>query len=407
MGILEIIANPNVTSPMERLQYQNMREDRQYRRRLRDLQLQQTQQEIGVQTKQAQGRRQGRDVLAEASDAIKDIPAERLEQMDYGQVGRELAPLPGMQEPSQFYLELDLKAKEHARKQSKHERQAADELYERTAVSFLDVAKFTDAKQFNRAKQLYEQTIGFILNDPRVKDNQEVYDFFNSIQEYQPGLAKFVYTTTRSAKKARDETSPHQLVLEQQAGRRADIAERGLEIREEMLADKQYNQRIKTTTGLRTEYSSQTGEISGALSQIALARKALETGNPLSKKMAQATLSRVANSKVRALAELNQYKNFGNLQGRVSGWFSEILLGDYSIKQKKMALETLDEIEAMYKEMQGEAKDYFHYLAEEGKLDSHAVAKYASPEEVVANPYLSDEQKMEVLRRAFPKEFPE
>jgi hypothetical protein len=416
VGILEIIANPYVPSAMEQLKTQDMIEARRSRRSMQALQRDQIQQSMRLEQEQAQQKAQsqqaGRAIIGgtsspldQATDAIKDIPAQQLEKMDYEQIGRQLAQVPGREQSSQFYLKLGQKSKELVQKQTKEERADAERLYELTASPMKEVAELTDAGQLGQAKALYERTMGFIRNDTRVKENKEVRDFFESITEYQPGLAKFVYASTRSNKKAREATTAHQKVLEEQADRRAGIAERGLEIREQTQADKQYNQRIKTTTGLRKEYKAQTSEISGALEQIKLARAALERNGAISDKMGQAILSKVANSKVRALAELNQYKNFGSLQGRVSGFFSRVILGKYSVAQRKEALDALGDIEKTYQRMKGEAKEYFQYLAEGGQLDSHAIAKYDNPEEVAKNPYLSREQKIAVLKRAFPKQF--
>ena len=417
MGILEIIANPNVPSAMDQLKAQDMIEARRSRRGMQTLQREQIQQSMRLEQAQAQQKAKSQQAaqsiiggtsspLDQATDAIKDIPAQQLEQMDYEQIGQQLAQVPGREQQSQFYLKLGQKSKELVQKQTKQERADAERLYELTASPMKEVAELTDAGQLGKAKDLYERTMGFIRNDPRVKENKEVRDFFESITEYQPGLAKFVYASTRSNKKAREATTTaHQKVLEEQANRRAGIAERGLEIREQTQADKQYNQRIKTTTGLRKEYKTQTSEISGALEQIKLARTALERNGAISDKLGQAILSKVANSKVRALAELNQYKNFGSLQGRVSGFFSRMILGKYSDAQRKEALDALADIEKTFKSMKGEAKEYFQYLAETGQLDSHAIAKYDNPEEVAKNPYLSREQKIAVLKRAFPKQF--
>lgn len=403
MGILELIANPQIPSAMEALKAQDMLEARRSRRRMEDIGVRQAEQKMQAQQELAQGKSKGRDIIS----TLEDIPFEELEGKDLFEVGQKIGSIPGMEKASKEYMDFGLKIKERAQKQSATERKEADELYEKVAGPFAEVGKLTDAGKIPEAKQLYEKTMGFVLNDERVKDNKQASEFFSAIREYKPGLAKFVYTSTRSAKNARDETTAHQKVLEGQAQRRADIAEKGLAIRERTQADKQYNQRIKTTTGLRKEYSSQTSEITDALDQITLGKEALNQGKPISDKMAQAVLSKVANSKVRALAELEQYKNFGDLQERISGFFSRVVTGKYTDTQRDMALDALDNIETMYKEMQGEAKDYFHYLAEEGKLDSHSIAKYDSATEVVENPYLSDEQKMEVLKRAFPQEFPD
>jgi len=187
-----------------------------------------------------------------------------------------------------------------------------------------------------------------------------------------------------------------------QAQERLEQGEKRIGLAEEAAGAKSYRSQKKSTVDLRKEYSKETGEISGALDQITLARTAVEKGSPLTAKMAQATLSKVANSDVRALAELKQYNNFGNLQQRIAGFFSKTLLGTYSAEQKKMALEALDEIEAMYNEMKDDSKDYFRYLANKDKLDSHAVAKYDSPDEIMGNKYLTDQEKIDLAEEVFP-----
>lgn len=200
--------------------------------------------------------------------------------------------------------------------------------------------------------------------------------------------------------------------LQETADERAALAQEKLTLSKERIAltkeaagAKSYRAQKKSQTDLRKEYTKETDEVSGALDQITLARTAVEKGSPLTNKMAQATLSKVANSKVRALAELEQYKNFGNLQQRIAGFFSKTLLGTYSTEQKEMALEALDEIEGMYNEMKDDSKDYFRYLANKDKLDSHAVAKYDSPDEIWGNKYLSDEEKIKLAKEVFPNQF--
>jgi hypothetical protein len=188
----------------------------------------------------------------------------------------------------------------------------------------------------------------------------------------------------------------------EQAQRRLEQGKRRLDLGEEAAGKKSYRAQRKSTGELRKEYTKETAVVSGALNQIKLAREALSTGSPLSTKMAQAVISKVANSKVRALAELEQYKNFGNLQQRIAGFFSKTLLGTYSNEQQKMALEALDDIESMYNEMKGDSKHYFRYLANKDKLDSHAVAKYDSPDEIMANPYLKDKEKIDLAEEVFP-----
>jgi len=189
------------------------------------------------------------------------------------------------------------------------------------------------------------------------------------------------------------------------ARRRVEATEAGLDIRRQEQKDRDYRTNIKTTTGLRKEYTIQTKEIAGALSKIEQAERALESNTPLDAKMAQALLSQLANSKVRALAELAQYKNFGTLWGRITGGLSKFVLGRYNQTQVRQALGSLSELKTMYQSMEVESKGYFRYLASKGKVDSHSVAPYKDPDDIFSNKYLSDEQKVKIAEDVFPEQF--
>jgi len=187
-----------------------------------------------------------------------------------------------------------------------------------------------------------------------------------------------------------------------QADRRITQTDTRIDQKDEAVAEKKYQANVKTETGLRKEYTKSSSVVRGALNQIMLARNLLEQGKPFSDIAAQATVSKIGNSKVRALAELAQYKNPGNIQQRVSGFFARTFSGEYTEAQRKMGLDMLDEVEKMYQSAQDNSKDYYRYLAKKNNVDSHAVAKYDSPDEIMGNKFLSDEQKIELAEEVFP-----
>jgi len=261
------------------------------------------------------------------------------------------------------------------------------------------------AQLFTDVKDIEGQKRAMAIFDKRYPDS-DVDDMVDR-ETYSPELVSmYRYSALSAAESLKMLKS--QGVQERAAERARQADERlaqgakRIELTEEAAGQKSYRAQQKSTGDLRKEYTKETAEVSGALNQIKLAREAVSKGKPLTDKMAQAVLSKVANSKVRALAELEQYKNFGNLQQRIAGFFSKTLLGTYSTEQRKMALEALDDIEAMYTEMKGDSKHYFRYLANKDELDSHAVAKYDSPDEIMENQYLSDDEKIKLAEEVFP-----
>ncbi len=186
------------------------------------------------------------------------------------------------------------------------------------------------------------------------------------------------------------------------ADRSADQRDQTISNSEKKVERKASEADRKFSMKLRKEYTSNVKDATTALAQIKLAKETLKQGKPLSDKMAQALLSKVGNSKIRALAEYNQYANFGDLQGRISGTFARMFSGTYSIKQREMGLKTLTDIEELFEASKSDSKNYYRYLAEKNKLDSNSIARYDSPDEIMESKFLSDEEKVKLAEKMFP-----
>jgi len=139
----------------------------------------------------------------------------------------------------------------------------------------------------------------------------------------------------------------------------------------------------KRTKGLRKEYDTDISTLEDMDGLIDTALVALENGGPLGDKVVKSALSKLSNSKVRALAELNEFKSYGTFAQRVSGQISQFLLGEKTNEQKQMALDIILKFRGDFvRPGLAASKKYYRELAKKGKLDLHSVVRFTDREDV-------------------------
>lgn len=142
----------------------------------------------------------------------------------------------------------------------------------------------------------------------------------------------------------------------------------------------------KATTGFRKEAASDVKNLTEMDEMIDIGLEGLRTGGSLGSKAVKVALSKLANSKVRALAELQEYKSFGPLQTRIAGRISQFISGDMSTGQKQEAFEFFTNMRENYVRPGVEAsKGFYRSLARRNNIDPQEVAPYESPQEVKAD----------------------
>lgn len=245
---------------MEQLQFQDALEARQTRRQMQELGMQKTEQEMRLRETAAQEGIRGRKVIEEAmtkaspidemANSVQNISTDEIERNpDFTALGMKLGTIQGFESQSQTMLNLGQKMREHALKQSQEDRDEAQLLSEQTANPFGNVSRLEDEGKIDEAKQLYDQTINFVLNDPRYKDNEMIQQFYGGMREYKKNRGKLIYLTTMAGNKSRDQAQKErQLDIEAQKVTAKDTkaeTKRADELRDRITNDNMVLSRLK------------------------------------------------------------------------------------------------------------------------------------------------------------------
>lgn len=141
--------------------------------------------------------------------------------------------------------------------------------------------------------------------------------------------------------------------------------------------------RMKATTVYRKEAKKDLGDLKAMDSAIRMGLKNLEIGGPVGSKNVKIALSQIAGSKVRALAQMQEFSNYGNLVQRVTGKVTDWISGGYSAEQKQMAKEIFTELrDSITGPGIKESNNFYRTLAKDSGLDPHNVVPFESREGV-------------------------
>lgn len=156
------------------------------------------------------------------------------------------------------------------------------------------------------------------------------------------------------------------------------------------------------TTATRKEYNSDIAKLSEMDELIDSAMLGLEQGGGLGDKVVKIALSKLTNSKVRALAELQEYKTYGTAAQRAAGYISQFLHGEKTDEQKQQALDLLTSFRDKYvRPGISASKHYYRALAKKNKLDPHEVAKFDDQNDVkqaLQAGLITEKQAVEIIK---------
>lgn len=137
--------------------------------------------------------------------------------------------------------------------------------------------------------------------------------------------------------------------------------------------------RMKATTVYRKEAKKDLGDLKAMDAAISMGLKNLEIGGPVGSKNVKIALSQIAGSKVRALAQMQEFSNYGNLVQRVTGKVTDWISGGYSVDQKEMAREIFTELrDSITQPGIQESNNFYRTLAKDSGLDPHNVVPFES-----------------------------
>lgn len=359
-----------------------------------------------------------------------------------------LAAQPGNQEIAKQFYDMSNYYTDLASKESKQERDYAQQMFANMGNNFYQIAKLEDQGNQDQAKALYNQTKDLIMKDPRFGNDPHVQQFFQMFPEYQPGLGKYIYTTTMYGQKARDqfqEQYPPEKAGDAgtytkdtnegfvgvfdkgtnefikylkgpdgkpmktfAAGKEAAIQSRyegkmqALEAKQKLTNQKfVVNSTDKIITYKRQEEKDLKQVRSSLQRAIVLADKG--ENMPLVDKLLKQGVSKLENTSIRAYAELQQFANIGDLTDRISGNLSQFLFGEMTDSQRKMILDTTKTLlkDFINPELD-QSNDYWRRIASESGFDPDQVATYKTKEEVgrdLQNGIISREQAARILAK--------
>jgi len=158
---------------------------------------------------------------------------------------------------------------------------------------------------------------------------------------------------------------------------------------------------VKQTKDLRAEYKKDVSSLKEMDELIDTVLVGLETGGGLGDKIVKSALSRLGNSKVRALAELNEYKSYGTVIERTSSGISSFLTGEKTDELKKQAMQTvLSFRDKFVRPGLAASKDYYRELAYKDKLDLHSVVRFKnrnSVKKAFTKGWLTEDQATDII----------
>ncbi len=186
-----------------------------------------------------------------------------------------------------------------------------------------------------------------------------------------------------------------------------EVHDQYIEINKDKVAEKELiikkgDSVLAQTKSVRQEYNKDSEELQEVRRLIGVGRTALAEGSPISDKIVQSVLSRLSSSKVRALAELQQFKNYGTLAERTSGALSQFFSGGRSDTQKKIALDLLNNFEEnMVTPGLRATKNYYRLIAKNAGLNIHSAVRFDNEDDVKSafkNDLISRARAKEILK---------
>lgn len=247
MSILDEIANPQTPNYLEGLRFMDNLETSKLNRRIAEIQAGQTLQEMQMQREAAARRQQGTEYISERlsrpqATTQKAISREGIGPptpitMPSGEVKLAPAPAPAPSNPlynikqiptdqirladtyrdiadflakndderAKSYYDLADKQMAEVRSESEAERKQFLQTLETVGNQFYKVSKLEQQGNSEEAQAQFDQAKRMLANDPRFAEDDKIKKFLSAYPSYAPGLGTYIYATTMSATKAREQ----------------------------------------------------------------------------------------------------------------------------------------------------------------------------------------------------------
>ena len=380
----------------------------------------------------------------QALDIASQIPVNTIsEAQNLNDLADKLAAIPAMQPFSKFIYGLADQTLEHVRTQTKEQRQLSEKLFELTGANFRQVAKLEQSGHPEQAKELFNQTRDFILSDERFNKDPNVQKFYTQFKDYKPGLGNYIYLATQYSAQARNalnktmaggqtfrETGAdgYTRVYNKADGSFIDYArdEKGNPIKAFAAGKEEHIQarfeERQTQIAKRDEFTHQKFNVKSTFDilkykrqeekDLQEAKNSIERAKTLAKegknlalvdKLLKQGVSKWENTSVRAYAELEQFRNYGDIVDRLAGTLSQFGKGEMTARQRQMLLETGDTLLKNFINPQLQnSNTYWRRIGAEQGLDPDQIGPYKTKEEVgqdLATGTIDEQTAIKILQK--------
>lgn len=328
----------------------------------------------------------------------------------------------GNMDLAQVYYQIAERTDEKIRNQTATEKKQSEQVTEMAFRPLANVVKLQEAGNTEQAKAAYNQFMDRIASDPRFEDSKDVQMLVQKFGTYQPGLAKYLYTTTAYGKNAREQMAKTEgtytkvmgdgkigtykkntnefvgylrdekgdPMTDYRATKEAAVqkrSEKKIEQQQTVQTQNKAKFDIKNTDSImryKRQEDSDLGDIKSSLERaFVLAEKGQNLA--LVDKLLQQGMSKWENTSVRAQAELEKFapQKIGGLKDRIANSIKLFFAGEMTETTRKTILDTARTLLNEYVEPQlTKSNTYWRRIADERGLDPDQITPYKSKEEV-------------------------
>jgi hypothetical protein len=361
---------------------------------------------------------QGQQVVQNVSQMPK---AEIDAAENFTELANQLAAQ-GNMDLAKIYYQIAEKTDRRIKEQTATEQQETEQMLEMAFGPLSNVIKLQEAGNTEQAQAAYGQLMDRISGDPRFADNKDVQMLVQRFGTYEPGLAKYLYTTTSYGKNAREQqskaegtykkldaegrtailkkdtgefvgyvTGPDgQPIIDYRATKEAGVQKRAeARIKQRATVQEQNKAKfdIKNTDSIlryKRQEDADLGDIKSSLERaFILAEKGQDMA--LVDKLLQQGMSKWENTSVRAQAELEKFapQKIGGLKDRIANHLKLFFTGEMTETTRGTILDTARTLLNEYVDPQLEKSNtYWRRIGDERGLDPDQIAAYKTKEEV-------------------------
>lgn len=327
----------------------------------------------------------------------------------------------GNMDLAKVYYQMAEKTDEKIKDQTALEKKQSEQVMEIAFRPLASVVKLQEAGNTEQAKTAYNQFMERISSDPRFADSEDVQKLVQHFGTYNPGLAKYLYTTTSYVKNAREQMAKTEgTYKEKDAQGRTVISRKGTgefvgyvtgpdgkpiidyKVTKEAAVKKRAEDRLAQQQTVQTQNKAkfditntdsimrykrqEDGDLNDVKGMFERAFLLAKKGNfELSDKLLQQAMSKWENTSVRAQAELEKFspQKIGDLKQRIANSIKLFFAGEMTETTRKTILDTAETLLNDYVKPQlDKSNTYWRRIADERGLDPDQVTPYKTKEEV-------------------------